>query len=323
MIVNERLRGAPILLSDGRILVWQDSGPMGAARGLEGRCAGVPFGIVADGLAQLEPRLEGVGAYLPRETVAALVEHALHPVISMLEQAAGGDIEFEDGAEPGDADPAPRVAVGFVVYDAALKPVVRGAVSAAPETWRAFDFSRVPCLEMRRHLVVPVQLGVRLASVLLPIREAGALAVGDAIRLRMPASALSDALPVVLADAAGRRIVRARLTDELLTFQEMLMSDIEASGAATTGGVRDDAERSDDLLGEIECEMSFELGSIRLTVADIARLRAGQAIRLGVRLQDQPVRVMVSGRPVARGELAMLGDELVVVISDTSRLPHV
>jgi len=32
---------------------------------------------------------------------------------------------------------------------------------------------------------------------------------------------------------------------------------------------------------------------------------------------------MVSGRMIARGELAAVGDELVVVVSDTTRLAHV
>jgi type III secretion system YscQ/HrcQ family protein len=83
------------------------------------------------------------------------------------------------------------------------------------------------------------------------------------------------------------------------------------------------APSAEDLLSAIECEVSFELGSMKLTVADIARLRSGQVMRLGVRLADQPVRIVVNGRPVARGELAALGDELVVVITDTRALPHV
>jgi flagellar motor switch/type III secretory pathway protein FliN len=58
-------------------------------------------------------------------------------------------------------------------------------------------------------------------------------------------------------------------------------------------------------------------------VSDIGRLRSGQTLRLGVRLQEQPVRVMVNGRWIARGELAAVGDELVVVVTDTSRLPQI
>jgi tRNA U34 5-carboxymethylaminomethyl modifying enzyme MnmG/GidA len=41
------------------------------------------------------------------------------------------------------------------------------------------------------------------------------------------------------------------------------------------------------------------------------------------RLQEQPVRILVNGRMLARGELAAVGDELVVVVTDTSRLPVV
>jgi flagellar motor switch/type III secretory pathway protein FliN len=44
---------------------------------------------------------------------------------------------------------------------------------------------------------------------------------------------------------------------------------------------------------------------------------------MGVRLQEQPIRILVNGRLMARGELAVVGDELVVVVTDTSRLPQV
>jgi flagellar motor switch/type III secretory pathway protein FliN len=60
-----------------------------------------------------------------------------------------------------------------------------------------------------------------------------------------------------------------------------------------------------------------------MSVAEVARLRAGQALRMGVRLQEQPIRILVNGRLMARGELAVVGDELVVVVTDTSRLPQV
>jgi flagellar motor switch/type III secretory pathway protein FliN len=45
-------------------------------------------------------------------------------------------------------------------------------------------------------------------------------------------------------------------------------------------------------------------------------------VRLGVRLVDQPVRIMVSGRMLGRGALAALGDELVVVVTETKALPE-
>jgi flagellar motor switch/type III secretory pathway protein FliN len=73
----------------------------------------------------------------------------------------------------------------------------------------------------------------------------------------------------------------------------------------------------------VEAELSFELGTLQMTLAEMSRLRPGQALRLGVRLRDQPVRIMTSGRQIARGELATLGDEMVVVVTETGSLPLV
>jgi type III secretion system YscQ/HrcQ family protein len=324
-VVNDVLRTPPVLLRDGRIFVWQHSGPISPGGELLGRCAGAQISIAADGLAQIEPRLESVGSYLPRETLTALIEHALYPVLSMLEQASGGSIEFDDNQPEAESDVlAPRVDIGFVVYDSTLKPIVRGSMKAAAETWHLFDFARVTTLASRRYLAVPVQLAVRLGALRVPVREIAALVAGDALRTQTKVSSSSASLPVMFTDAAGRVLMRGRLTDNVLNFEEDLMGTADSVDAGAQGGVPVEGEaRSEDLLGDIECDMGFELGSIRLTVADVARLRSGQAIRLGVRLQDQPVRVLVNGRLVAKGELALLGDEMVVVITDTSRLPHV
>ena len=80
---------------------------------------------------------------------------------------------------------------------------------------------------------------------------------------------------------------------------------------------------SDELLNDIECELTFQLGALRMTVAEIAQLRVGQSLMPGVRLQDQPIRLLVNGRQIGRGELAAVGDELVVVVTETGGLPAV
>ena len=73
-------------------------------------------------------------------------------------------------------------------------------------------------------------------------------------------------------------------------------------------------------LSSLECDLTFEVGSLRMTVAEVSQLKAGHSLRLGVRLQEQPVRILASGRQIARGELAAVGDELVVVLTDTHGL---
>ena len=86
-------------------------------------------------------------------------------------------------------------------------------------------------------------------------------------------------------------------TKELLT---------EALNAATLGG----ASFADARIGRYRNNYVFTREQQIVDVVDTDTMGVG-------------VRVLVNGRVLARGELAAVGDELVVVITDTSRLPLV
>lgn len=95
--------------------------------------------------------------------------------------------------------------------------------------------------------------------------------------------------------------------------------DTSPTLSAAASAIRPD----EPLLSSIECELTFELGSLRMSLTEISRLRPGQAMHLGVRLPEQPVRILAGGRQIARGELAAVGDEIVVVVTETAGLPNV
>jgi type III secretion system YscQ/HrcQ family protein len=317
---NKAYSVAPTLLTDERLLIWQDTGALRTIGELSCRMADWPLSISADNLAGIEPRLEGFETFVPTDTCAALVEHALSPVITLLERLAGVPVEcdeFRRGSPPhagGD-----EVAIGFVVLERNFQLLLRGWVRTTPDAWHQLDFSRAMAWPTRRTQGVPIRLSVQLGRCHLRVSELRSLAVGDALRPDTPVATHSDGLPVHLNAANGRLSLQARLRNNELTLEHRTMSsvDTDANSAA-----QDTLLATDEVLNEVECEVTFELGSMRLTVADIGRMRAGQAMRLGVRLQEQPVRILVNGRLIARGELAAVGDELVVLVTDTSRLPH-
>lgn len=322
---NRAFASDPVMLSDDRILVWQDSGRATASGELACRIGQWGIAVAADSLWRLEPRLEALETFVPADTCSALVENALNPVLTMLEQLAG--IPLEPGefvrGQAADADPS-EVTVGFVILERTLRPLLRGWVRTSPDIWQAMDFSRAPGIPLRRIGQVPVALSLRIGGCRLPLAELNALEVGDALRLDLPASTLGQSVPVHLTDGGGRvgdgLLIHARIAGDELVLESNV--DIPPySGAATNepGPAVDNIER----LADIECDVAFEIATLRMTVAEVARLRSGQALRMGTRLQEQPVRILVNGRMLARGELAAVGDELVVVVTDTSRLPAI
>jgi type III secretion protein Q len=322
LVVRNRVyESAPCFLGEDRVLVWQANPALTVAGELICNVGGESLAIAANGLGRIEPRLEGFENFIPAEMCTALVEHALNPFISMLERVSGVSVEAEafvrGGGHSGLGD---EVTVGFAMLDAAAKPLVRGWVRALPSVWAAFDFGRALQMPAQRQLGLSVRLSIELGRCRVTARELYELKTGDAIR---PATRLlrdAQVLPVHLTNISGRFAMAARIEGHDFFLENRVSTDYDqnqgsAGGAENTGG--------EDLLSDIECDLSFELGSMRLTVAEIARMRAGQTLRLGVRLQDQPVRLLVNGRLIGRGELAAVGDELVVVVTDTSKLPQV
>lgn len=314
---------APMILSDERILIWQECPGLRTSGALALRLGGAPLTVAADNLARIEPRLEGFDTFLPLETCGVLVEHALSPIIALLERLAGQSAGFE--AFHRDAQSravSGESVIGFAVLESDLQPQLRGWVRAAPEVWQQMDFARAVSLPCRRVQQVPVRLSLQFGSSRLRLRELRALATGDALRTTPRIARDAESLTVLLKAAGSSFFIRARVAGDALTLEHIVNTAID-NPSQTGFEPRDEQQADDDLIDDIECDVTFELGSLRLKVADIGRLRAGQTLRLGVRLQEQPVRVMVNGRWIARGELAAVGDELVVVVTDTSRLPPI
>ena len=328
---NRAYRAAPTLLSDERIFIWQDLGPMNTIGELACRVGDWQLALAADNLSRVEPRLEGFETFVPTDTCAALVEHALSPVLTLLERLLGVPVEcneFRRGAAA--SVPSDEVRVGFIVLESNLQPVLRGWVRTTPDAWHQMDFSRVLALPSNRARVVPVRLSLQIGRCPLSASELRHLAVGDALRSTPRLDRHASSLSVLLTDGGGagasRFSIHARVSGDQLTLEYPVTAtlDPQPDSVATQAAVESaEGTPRGDLIDDIQCDVSFELGSLRMTVADIGRLRSGQSMRLGVRLQEQPVRVLVNGRLLARGELAAVGDELVVVITDTSRLPLV
>ena len=60
-------------------------------------------------------------------------------------------------------------------------------------------------------------------------------------------------------------------------------------------------------LGQVTLELTVEVGRTRMTLGQALALGPGSVITLD-RLADQPVDLLVNGKPVARGEVVVIDD---------------
>jgi flagellar motor switch protein FliN/FliY len=70
-----------------------------------------------------------------------------------------------------------------------------------------------------------------------------------------------------------------------------------------------------DMLGDVDLDVTIELGRTEMLVEDVLRLASGSVVELN-KLAGDPVDVYVNNRLVARGEVLVLNDNFCIRISE-------
>jgi flagellar motor switch protein FliN/FliY len=111
--------------------------------------------------------------------------------------------------------------------------------------------------------------------------------------------------PVSASGVGPERAIEAA-TQAAETIREATSDDLFATAAPETGsGI--------DLLGDVALDVTVELGRTRMLVDDVLRLGAGSVVELD-QPACEPVDICVNDRPVARGEIVVVDDQLCVRI---------
>ncbi len=80
-------------------------------------------------------------------------------------------------------------------------------------------------------------------------------------------------------------------------------------------GAGDGPQGPMELLGDVELDVTVELGRVRKRVRDVLSLQVGSVVELN-QVAGSPVDVLVNSTLVARGEVVVVGDELGVRITE-------
>lgn len=104
------------------------------------------------------------------------------------------------------------------------------------------------------------------------------------------------------------------------------LEDLQKSVSATTGDSATadqmskpagavDQSAALNLLGDVDLNVTIELGRAEMMVEDVLRLQGGSVVELD-KLAGDPVDVYVNGQLVARGEVLVLNDSFCVRVSE-------
>jgi flagellar motor switch protein FliN len=73
-------------------------------------------------------------------------------------------------------------------------------------------------------------------------------------------------------------------------------------------------------LESVSVEVAVEIGRTNMTLGDALALAPGSIVTLG-RASDQPVDLLVNGRPIARGEVIAVDEEFGLRVTEIIRPP--
>lgn len=126
-----------------------------------------------------------------------------------------------------------------------------------------------------------------------------------------------------MADKPGK--TSQAIVDDALSDTASALNDAQqATDAALSGAVAgidlpafDDADPQTriDLLGDVNLNVTIELGRTEMLVEDVLRLGSGSVVELD-KLAGDPVDVYVNNRLIARGEVLVLNDNFCIRISE-------
>jgi flagellar motor switch protein FliN/FliY len=113
------------------------------------------------------------------------------------------------------------------------------------------------------------------------------------------------------------------MSDQSMIDELLAQSLAEAQGqvdgmqediaSAVSGGVS--GQDGIDMLGDVDLDVTIELGRTEMLVEDVLRLASGSVVELN-KLAGDPVDVYVNSRLVARGEVLVLNDNFCIRISE-------
>lgn len=98
----------------------------------------------------------------------------------------------------------------------------------------------------------------------------------------------------------------AEAQDQVDGMRQEIYSAV-GSSAGEHGGI--------DMLGDVDLDVTIELGRTEMLVEDVLRLASGSVVELN-KLAGDPVDVYVNSRLVARGEVLVLNDNFCIRISE-------
>lgn len=268
-----------------------------------------------DVLKTIDPGADGDD--VPEPLLLALAALAAEDLLDGLQSVLGSAVRLgAAGADrPPDAGPHAlaidlRREGGDAAVAATLALDERGLEAIADLVDR---LPRPPDADAERWPDLPVPLRLEVGRVDLPAGDLAGLTLGDTILMDETSLLESGRLSV---RAHSRAALTARLEGSTVIFEDIVrttMSD-DSESPPTEGQSADASEPLLDTLDDVEVRLTFDIGHLTLTLAELRALAPGTSFDLG-RDPRRAVNIRANGRLVGTGELVRIDEHVGVRIA--------
>lgn len=260
---------------------------------------------------------------LPSELAAAALELVCRDAAEAVELAAGLPVAVTGLNMREEEAWLPDDAVQFALTRSDGQ-TVRGAVAAEPDALALLAdlFTGRATRPEPECVNLPVRCRLLLDGPELDRREFSDLEAGDILLTNFTSRDTDEAgLPVRLcvthSYGASARLKGASLIVEGLMTQETPVAPVDERQDEDAAEPQESAPLEAASSADIPLTVSFDLGGVELSVADIASLAPGMILHTGRELES-PVRLTVSGRSVGSGSLVDVAGRIGVRIETLS-----
>jgi type III secretion protein Q len=248
----------------------------------------------------------------PLETVPEPFRSALHAalceeILNAVETATGLTARLTD---PDSADAtAPRDAIGWEATASRGQSEASGILEIAPEiTGKILTAAKSWAAEPDPGWLDAILFTAPIILEALPVSPAAFQDAAPGDIWLLTGSGNGDALRAMVRFPGASLPARiSGVPERPPTSVAPTPPDLEPTESMNT---TDAAHWTDDL----NVELAFQLGTLTLTVEELRRLEAGHIFELNAPL-DEPVTLLLNGKPSGRGELVRIGDRLGVQLT--------
>jgi len=269
-----------------------------------------------ESLPGLAPFLAGPFDSWPQEEWCTLVEIAAAPLLEMLAQALGTPLHVAQvhlaPLQPAPPETQDDAVLSFRYLPQPGAPAVRAALLCGGLAGLRLP---PPAADRQAWHDLPMPLRLGAGSLRLAARELAALRAGDVLRGDTALSAEPLHLQLLL---GARPLALARVGIDPAFQHHLEIVSMSTTYPSPAGPDLDAIGGIDD----VGIHVQFHIGSQQIRLRELASLRPGALIALGVDPLAQCVAISANGTPVGKGELVVVEEELAVRITAWTAAAH-